>query len=55
VIVAVRGRPLDFLLKQGNELFREAPIVSAAMELRQVNARKLPANITGNSRQVKDR
>jgi len=53
VIVAVRGRPLDFLLKHGNELFREAPIVSAAMDLRQVNARKLPAKVTGKSLQVR--
>ena len=53
VVVAVRGRPLDFLLKHGNELFREVPIVSAAMDLRQVNARKLPTNATGSSLQVR--
>ena len=53
VIVAVRGRTLDFLLKHGNELFAEIPVVSAAMDLRQVNARKLPANVTGSSLQVK--
>jgi len=53
VIVAVRGRPLDFLLKPGNELFRDAPIVSAAMDLRQINARKLPATVTGKSLQVR--
>ncbi len=53
VIVAVRARPLDFLLKHGNELFREAPIVSAAMDLRQVNARKLPAKLTGKSLQIR--
>ena len=53
VVVAVRGRPLDFLLKHGNELFREVPIVSAAMDLRQVNARKLPAKVTGKSLQVR--
>ena len=53
VIVAVRGRTLDFLLKPGNELFSEVPVVSAGMDLRQVNARKLPAKVTGKSLQVR--
>jgi signal transduction histidine kinase len=53
VIVAVRGRPLDFLLKHGDELFPGVPIVSAAMDLRQVNARKLPSHVTGTYLQVK--
>jgi signal transduction histidine kinase len=53
VIVAVRGRPLDFLLKHGVELFPGVPIVSSAMDPRQVKARKLPPNVTGTSLQVK--
>src|SRR6202012_4044660 len=52
-IVAIRGRPLDFLLKHDDPLFSEVPIVSAAMDLRQVNARKLPPNVTGTTLQVK--
>src|SRR6266404_3024118 len=46
VIVAVRDRPLDFLLKPGGDLFPGVPIVSAAMDLRQVKSRKLPATVT---------
>jgi signal transduction histidine kinase len=53
VIVAVRGRALDFLLKRGDELFPGVPIVSAAMDLRQVNARRLPSHVTGTYLQVK--
>jgi len=49
VIVAVRDRPLDFLLKPGGDLFPGVPIVSSAMDLRQVKSRKLPATVTGVS------
>jgi hypothetical protein len=49
VIVALRGRPLDFLLKHNAELFPAVPIVSSAMDPRQVNARTLPPNVTGTS------
>lgn len=47
VIVAVRGRPLDFLLADGDALFPGTPIVSSGMDTRQVSARKLPPHITG--------
>lgn len=53
VIVAVRSRTLDFLLKHGDELFPGVPIVSSGMDLRQIRTRQLPANITGNSLQVR--
>ena len=53
VIVAIRGRPLDFILKPGEELFPEIPVASSAMDSRQVSARKLPPNVTGTSIQAK--
>lgn len=53
VIVAVRGRPLDFLLKPGDELFTDIPIVSSAMDVRQVNTRKLPPIVTGTFLEIK--
>lgn len=52
-IIAVRGRPLDFLLKPGDELFPGVPIISSAMDLRQVQARKLPPHVTGNALEVR--
>ena len=52
VIVAIRGRTLDFLLKHGDELFPNVPIVSSAMDLRQVDGR-LPLHVTGHSLQVR--
>lgn len=52
-IVAIRGRTLDFLLQHGDELFSGVPIVSAAMDRRQIRARQLPPNVTGNSLQVR--
>ena len=53
VIVAVRGRPLDFLLKNGEALFPGVPIVSSGMEMRQVLARKLPLQVTGTAIQYR--
>jgi signal transduction histidine kinase len=53
VIVAIRGRTLDFLLQHGDELFPGVPIVSSAMDLRQIRARKLPPNVTGKSLEVR--
>jgi signal transduction histidine kinase len=47
VIIAVRGRALDFLLKYGDVLFPDVPIVSMGMDMRQVLARKLPSRVTG--------
>jgi signal transduction histidine kinase len=47
VIVAVRSRALDFLLKYGAELFPDVPIISMGMDLRQVRARQLPPRVTG--------
>src|SRR6266850_2316225 len=52
VVVAVRGRALDFLLKAGHELFPGVPLVSCGMDLRQINARKLPPTVTGISLEV---
>lgn len=45
-IVAVRGRALDFLLEDA-ALFPGVPIVSAGMDVRQVQARRLPPHVTG--------
>ena len=47
VIVTVRGRTLDFVLKAGDELFPGVPIVATAMDERQVTARNLPPHVTG--------
>jgi signal transduction histidine kinase/ABC-type uncharacterized transport system substrate-binding protein len=53
VVVAVRGRPLDFLLKPGDELFPGVPIVSCGMDLRQIKEREIPSTVTGVSLEVK--
>lgn len=53
VIIAIRGRALDFLLESGFEVFPGVPIVSAAMDIRQLGARTLPANVTGNTLQAR--
>jgi ABC-type uncharacterized transport system substrate-binding protein len=53
VIIAVRGRALDFLLKPGDELFPGVPVVSSAMDMRQVKERTLPSNVTGRTLQVR--
>jgi len=47
LIVTVRPRPLDFVLREGDELFASAPIVSTAMDARQIKARTLPPRVTG--------
>jgi signal transduction histidine kinase len=47
VIIAVRGRPLDFLLVDGERLFPGTPIVSAGMAPQQLRARVLPPDVTG--------
>jgi signal transduction histidine kinase len=52
VVVAIRGRPLDFVLNDGDELFKDVPIVSAGMDARQVTARKLPPHVTGTTLRV---
>lgn len=49
VIVAVRGRSLDFLLNDGEELFPAIPIVSSGMAEQQVRARTLPPRVTGTT------
>jgi signal transduction histidine kinase len=53
VIIAIRSRTLDFLLKHGEELFPGVPIVSSGMDLRQIHARQLPPNVTGNTLRVR--
>ena len=52
VIIAVRGRPLEFLLMDGDELFPGTPIVSAGMATQQLRARALPAAVTGTTLNV---
>lgn len=47
VIVTIRGRTLDFVLKPGDELFPGDPIVATAMDERQVKATNLPSHVTG--------
>lgn len=47
LIVTVRLRPLDFVLREGDELFTSAPIVSTGMDVRQIKARALPPRVTG--------
>jgi hypothetical protein len=49
VIIAVRGRPLEFLLMEGDELFPGTPIVSAGMATQQLRTRALPAAVTGTT------
>lgn len=51
VIVAIRGRPLDFLLE--NKLFPGVPIVSAGMDARQIEVRRLPPTVTGSTLKVR--
>jgi signal transduction histidine kinase len=53
VLVTVRSRPLDFALNRGDELFPQVPTVSSAMDARQVQVRKLPHDVTGNSVRVR--
>jgi signal transduction histidine kinase len=52
VIIAVRSRSLDFLLKYRDELFAGVPIVSTGMDLREVQARTLPPRITVNALRI---
>jgi signal transduction histidine kinase len=52
VIIAVRGRPLDFLLMEGDRLFPGTPIVSAGMAPQQLGARALPPDVTGTTLNV---
>jgi signal transduction histidine kinase len=52
VIIAVRSRSLDFLLKYGDELFAGVPIVSTGMDIRQVQARTLPSRVVVNALRV---
>ena len=47
VVIAVRGRPLEFLLMDGDRLFPGTPIVSAGMAPQQLRARELPPDVTG--------
>src|SRR5439155_17860522 len=54
VIIAVRSRSLDFLLKYGDELFAGVPIVSTGMDIRQVRARILPPRVTVSTLRVTD-
>jgi signal transduction histidine kinase len=53
VILAIRGRTLDFLLKRGDELFPRVPIVSSGMDLRQLKELRLPPDVTGNALNVR--
>jgi signal transduction histidine kinase len=48
-IIAVGRRTLDYLLKYGDELFPATPIISVGMDIRQVQARKLPPRVTGRA------
>ena len=52
VIIAVRGRPLEFLLMDGDQLFPSTPIVSAGMAPPQLRARALPPDVTGTTLNV---
>ena len=52
VIIAVRSRSLDFLLKYGDELFPGVPIVSTGMDIRQVRVRNLPPRVAVNALRV---
>lgn len=52
VIIAVRGRPLEFLLMDGDRLFPGTPIVSAGMASQQLRARTLPPDVTGTTLNV---
>jgi len=52
VIIAVRSRSLDFLLKYGDKLFAGVPIVSTGMDIRQVQARILPPRVTVSTLRV---
>src|SRR5918994_3361383 len=52
VILAVRGRPLEFLLMDGEPLFPGTPIVSAGMAPQQLRARALPPEVTGTTLNV---
>jgi signal transduction histidine kinase len=51
-IIAIRGRPLDFLLMDGDRLFPGVPILSAGMALQQLRARSLPPDVTGTALKV---
>lgn len=53
LIVTVRPRPLDFVLREGDELFTSAPIVSTGMDARQITARALPPRVTGLVNDIK--
>src|SRR5439155_18940742 len=52
VIIAVRSRSLDFILKYGDQLFAGVPIVSTGMDIRQVQARILPPRVTVSALRV---
>jgi signal transduction histidine kinase len=52
VIIAIRGRSLDFLLSQSGDLFPGVPVVSSAMDIRQLQARTLPPHVTGRALRV---
>jgi ABC-type uncharacterized transport system substrate-binding protein len=52
VVIAVRGRPLDFLLMDGDRLFPGTPIVSAGLAPQQLRARALPQDVTGSTLNV---
>lgn len=53
LIVTVRPRPLDFVLRKNDELFTSAPIVSTGMDARQIKARALPPRVTGLVNNIK--
>jgi signal transduction histidine kinase len=52
VIIAIRGRPLDFLLMDGERLFPGTPIVSAGLAPEQLRSRSLPPDVTGTTLNV---
>jgi signal transduction histidine kinase len=47
VVIAVLGPALDFALAHGAEAFPGAAIVFCAIDRRELDARRLPANVTG--------
>jgi signal transduction histidine kinase len=49
VIIAVRGRPLEFLLVEGDRMFPDTPIVSAGMAPQQLRAYAPPPDVTGTT------
>jgi signal transduction histidine kinase len=52
VIVAIRGRPFNFVHKYRDELFPGVPLVSAAMDVRQLSGGTRQPNLTGTTLRI---